>query len=1694
MNIRRSLTAFLWLVALMATAQLQHFSLDSSNPDIKWQLAPERNMHDAITGVVPGTVFTAYVEAGREKCPEYGSNIYQVDETKYSRPFWYRTEVVLPQKPLHGQHVWLCLDNTNRYADVFFNGKKVSGTADSEKDISGHMLRSRFDVTSLYQHQKNVVEVKIYDPDQKKTRKAEGPYGVACSPSYLAGAGWDWMPYIPGRLAGITGHARLEVTGDVQLVDPWVRSFLPRNECAELTVLSDVANYSDQAKDVTIEGTIMPGNISFTKRLRVEAGDTAQLRVNHQDVEALVIRHPQLWWPNGYGQPNLYECKLRCKVGNVLSDQRSLRFGIKRYDYRIETNDVGYPVFQLYINGQRLFVKGGNWGMSEYLLRCHGKEYETKIRLHRDMNYNMIRLWTGCVTDDEFYDYCDEQGIMVWNDFWLYVAWNDVVEHDAFKRNARDKVRRLRNHPSIAVWCGANETHPVADIDQALRMIVMEEDGNDRIYKSCSNQDALSGSGWWKDLPPRHHFETSASNLAFNKPSYPYGNTFGYGFRSEIGMATFPQYESVSLFIPKKDQWPLPTDDQLKNEDDNVWNHHFFGKEALNADPVGYRESVDNRYGASKSLEEFCEKAQLINYEDMRGMYEAWQDKMWNDASGLLIWMSHPAYPSFVWQTYDYYYDPTGCYWGARKACEHHHIQWNCLTGSVKVVNTSGEALNNVKAQALVFNIDGQQLDRREMILTVPASDKKEAFVLNNLPKGMLFVRLLLEDSAGRQLSENFYWTNTERDLDYSSLAKMPEVRLTVTQDGKGKIRLKNPSKNVAFANRLRLVDSKTGSRVLPVIWSDNYITLMPGEERIVTFEAEKMPESVKVLVKPFGHKERVLSKVENRATLKIGKLLCENLTNPLGIDNVQPHFSWQLKASVNGASPVAYEIQVSSDSLSLLKGKADLWSTGRVESAEQVMVPYSGKQLQSRQLCYWRVRVWDEHQQPSDWSEVSRFSVGLLNGMAGKYIGMDPQYGSMQAPLLRKQVKLSSHHTTFVYVNSLGYHELYVNGRRMGQNVLQPAMSQLSQHSLIVTYDVSQYVKEGLNDIVIWAGQGWYRNNTFKAQHEGALVKAQIEQLTDNQWEISGQTDSSWLASPSGYEYTGNWYPLQFGGERVDARLVPVNMMSSTLDKRQWVSAREFTVTGMTATPQMFAGNRIIDRVHPVSVEQSQPGEWLFDMGRVLTGWVEMHLDDTKDGQQVTIDYTDYIPLGGKFESQGEGDVFITGGGAQEVFSNKFHHHAFRYVRVRSDVRPELCALQISGTDDEHATFSSSDTDINAIHDMISYTMRCLTFSGYMVDCPHLERMGYGGDGNSSTMTLQTMYNVSPTFLNWLTAWGDVMENDGSLPYVAPAGGGGGGPYWSGFIVQAPWRTYLNYGDKRPLERLFDKMNLWLNYAEKYMVDGILQPWPDTPNRMWFLGDWLAPNGVDVGGESPLLVNNCFLSECLGTMSQIACVLGKDATTYEVRRDALNKRIHETFYHDDTHTYGTGSPLDMSYPMLVGAVPSALYETVKSTLLNRSKTVYNSHLAVGLLGVPIFTEWTIRNQTSDFMLELLKQPDYPGYLNMIANGATTTWEYWNGERSRVHNCYNGIGLWFYQALAGIQPDVNQPGYRHVLIAPQRPQGIEWVKATKPTPYGELKVDWNSDSLVVTIPVGVTADVCWAGKTHKVTSGQWMFR
>jgi len=824
------------------------YSLNSDNTQIFWkikakaevsltgfQLAADGvNTDDWVLANVPGTVFSSYVKAGLELDPNYSDNINHVVDTKYGRAYWYRMQFEVPQENINDK-IWINFDGTNKFATFYLNGKKLGYTA-------GHMFRTKFDITSsLNKTGKNTVSVLIDIPIQRKTRAGDGPFDIFFnteSPTYIPSASWDWMPFVPGLNTGITDDVYLSFTGNVTMEDPWIRTLLPSNQNAEISISSDIKNSSTEAQTATISGLIQPGNVPFSKEIQLLGSETKSITIDKNDCSQLSILNPLLWWPNGYGDQNLYTCELKCYVGDQQSDIKDITFGIKKYEYQLINN-----VLHFFINGQKLFLKGGNWGMSEYMLRCRGKEYDTKIALHKDMNFNIIRNWAGSTTDDEFYEACDRGGIMIWDDFWLVNSMVTLSPRNVgeFLINAKDKIKRVRNHPSLALWCGANESTPVDSINNNLKRYITAMDANDRLYQPCSNgKGGLSGSGLWTNSTPRSYFQSApASGGGDNGHSA----NEGYGLRSEIGTATFTTFESFKEFMPEENWWP-------RNE---MWNMHYFGTNAGNAGPDNYFNTVNNQYGTSAEAEEFCEKSQMLNIETLKGMFEAWNDKMWNDASGIIMWMSQSAYPSLVWQTYDYYYDATGAYWGAKKACEPIHVQWNAYSNDIKVINTTMQDYTNVTVKATMYNIDGSEYTTgaKTAVVNAPASKATNCFIVvaaNRLKSLVNILKLELTDQNGQLLSDNYYWRGKTPYL-FTSLDTLPQVDLEFettekTENGKYIIdaKITNPgtSPALAFPVRLRVVNSRTRSRILPVFMSDNYMLILKNETKNVHIEFDE--------------------------------------------------------------------------------------------------------------------------------------------------------------------------------------------------------------------------------------------------------------------------------------------------------------------------------------------------------------------------------------------------------------------------------------------------------------------------------------------------------------------------------------------------------------------------------------------------------------------------------------------------------------------------------------------------------------------------------------------------------------------------------------------------------------------------------------------------------------------------------------
>ena len=980
--IKIQLASLLLLLSFAVHAQTEYYSLNSPDSNVHWKVKPQAEtdtdslqlfrsdypLKDWVDAIVPGTVFSSYVAAGLEKDPNFGDNIYQVDKTKYDRSYWYRTEFSVPAS-FTQEKIWLHFQGINRRGEVFLNGHRLGL-------LDGFMHRGKFDITALINPAgRNVLAVLVQTPQH--------PMANFASPTYICSGGWDWIPYVPGLNSGITDKVFLSNSGPVTLEDPWIRTLLPTNARADLVIAVTAKNNSSAQQEVTLKGVIQPGSIEFTQKISIAPHRSAEIKLDKSDFPQLVIHNPLLWWPNGYGAPNLYTCQFRLCLGEKVSDTQTTTFGIKRYSY---DNEGG--VLHLSINGKRIFVKGANWGMPEYLLRCRGKEYDTKVRLHQEMHFNMIRNWLGSTTDDEFYEACDKYGLLVWDDFWLNSNPNLPEDIHCFNFNAIEKIKRVRNHPCIAVWCGNNEGWPEPPLDNWLKENIATFDANDRRYQSNSHEGDLSGSGLWGNHDPRWYFTAYPTSL---------GGTPGWGFRTEIGTAVFPNYESFRKFMPADKQWP-------RNE---MWDKHFFGPWAFNATPDQYDAAIAERYGKPENIEEYCRKAQLLNIETNQAMYEGWLDHMWEDASGIITWMGQSAYPSMVWQTYDYYYDLTGAFWGARKACEPLHIQWNPLTNSVKVVNTTSRDQEHLTAEVAVYNSDGSEVETlrcRQKIsaysntathcFTIPFykhvtdiaqnkpvvvsstengrpedvtdrnegtrwasqtgdnewlyidlqqpvniygvglnwetaygkeykiqvsndaqhwqdvyhvqsgktgkqdlffDDVKARYVkVQGIKRGtgwgyslwemkvyggtphvdglsdVHFLKLRLSGQDGHTISENLYWRGIHR-ADFTALNRLPKVKLKVSsksiRQGDKQLlmaKITNPASSpaVAFANWVQVRNSKTGERILPVIMSDNYFTLLKGETREIRieFDAAFLKDGAQAIltVEPYNNAEIV--------------------------------------------------------------------------------------------------------------------------------------------------------------------------------------------------------------------------------------------------------------------------------------------------------------------------------------------------------------------------------------------------------------------------------------------------------------------------------------------------------------------------------------------------------------------------------------------------------------------------------------------------------------------------------------------------------------------------------------------------------------------------------------------------------------------------------------------------------------------
>ncbi len=744
---------------------------------------------------VPGTILASYLNAGAIADPNFSDNQLTVSDSFFYADFWYRNEFMAPPAS-PGRRLWLNFDGVNWKAEVWLNGAKLG-------QMDGAFLRGRFDVTGkLRPGQKNLVAVRVLKnatPGSVKEKTFQDPdkNGGALgadNPTYHASIGWDWIPTIRGRNTGIWNDVYLTSTGGVTVENPGIATKLPLPDTSRAEVTLEATLVNHDAKPVTgaLQGKF--GDTAF--EIPVSIDSSASTTVS----KTLTLENPKLWWPAGYGDQNLYHVELRFND----SDTKQFDAGVRQFTYSEENNTL-----RIWINGRRFVPRGGNWGFGESMLRYRGREYEAAMRYHRDMHFNMVRNWVGQIGDDEFYEAADRNGIVIMQDFWLANPWDgpDPNDNAMFAANARDTIQRIRTHPSLGLYCGRNEGYPLKPLDDSLRA-ALKQLHPDIQYIGSSADDVVSGHGPYSEQPLMLYFTQRASPK----------------FHSEMGMPNIVSMDSLRQMMKPEDMWPLG----------RVWGLHDF---CLHGAQGGssFLDRIQRAYGGADNIEDWVTLAQFVNYEGHRAMFEAQS----RNRMGLLIWMSHPTWPSMVWQTYDYYLDPTAGYFGAKKGAEPLHIQWNPATKMIEVVNYSAGNLTGLTAVVEIMNLDGSVQWKREATLD-SAEDSVSSPIPLELPATLTpvyFIRARLRQED-RIVSSNFYWAGLNEN-DFTAIRQLPKVKIQASTTAaqspdSGRWTLETELRNTSAAPvlmvRIKAIRERMGDRILPALYSDNYVSLMPGE------------------------------------------------------------------------------------------------------------------------------------------------------------------------------------------------------------------------------------------------------------------------------------------------------------------------------------------------------------------------------------------------------------------------------------------------------------------------------------------------------------------------------------------------------------------------------------------------------------------------------------------------------------------------------------------------------------------------------------------------------------------------------------------------------------------------------------------------------------------------------------------------
>ena len=763
------------------------------------------------------------------------SNIAMAPDSPYAVSWWYRKQFAVPAS-YKGKTVWLKFNGINYRANIFLNGKQIA----KSDDVAGAWRTYEFNITEAAKSgAENVLAIQVFSPTEHD----------------LAITFVDWNPAPPDKNMGLWREVYLRSSGPVALRYPTVVSKLnpPTNDSARLTVTAQLKNGTNQPVKGKLKGQIEA--VKFEQDVELAANEAKDVTFTPEQFQQLVFANPRLWWPTQMGKPNLYPLSMEFEANGAVSDHSNTEFGIR--EITSDFNSVGGRAF--HINGKNILIRGGGW-TTDLMMRENSQRLHDEFRYVRDMGLNTIRL-EGKLEVPEFFDMADHQGILVmagWCccDFWeRWPRWQ-AADFEIAKQSLRDQIYRLRSHPSLVMWLNGSDNAPPPDVEQMYLDVEKELFWPNPVVSSATGKktsvtgdSGVKMTGPYEYVAPAYWEVDTPQGQPDRKPCNPGGCGGAYGFNSETSMGpAVPPVESIRAMVGKDHLWPI----------DEVWNYHAGGGEFKT---IGvFSDALANRYGKSDNVQDFATKSQMQTYEGVRAMYEAYSRNKYQ-ATGVIQWMLNNAWPSMIWHLYDYYLRPGGGYFGAKRAMEALHPIYGYDDHSIWVVSSQYEDALGLKLTTKIYNLDMTEKFTQSNQVDASADSTAKIFTLPEVAdlSPTYFVALRLEDSTGKLVGSNFYWLSTKPETldwakttwwmtptasyaDFTALSQLPKVKLQFADRSERRgeeeithVILQNRSQSLAFFVRLKIDKGAKGEEILPVVWEDNYISLMPGEKREVT-------------------------------------------------------------------------------------------------------------------------------------------------------------------------------------------------------------------------------------------------------------------------------------------------------------------------------------------------------------------------------------------------------------------------------------------------------------------------------------------------------------------------------------------------------------------------------------------------------------------------------------------------------------------------------------------------------------------------------------------------------------------------------------------------------------------------------------------------------------------------------------------